>query len=202
MSERKTAPGLAFALEYGPLLLFFIGVVLLKDKSFMLFGAERSGFILMSVVLVPLLIVSTFVLWRLTGEVSAMQIITLVLVTALAAMGFWLNDPRFLKIKPTIVYLLFAAVLGFGLLRGRSYLQLVMGKNLKMQDIGWMILTKRFALMFVVMAVVNEVVWRTTSDATWAAYKLFGTMAILFVFMLTQARLLETYAEKDSAPQA
>jgi len=197
MSDRKNTQSLEFALEYGPLLLFFLGVVLLKGQTFMLLGEERSGFILMSVLLVPLLALSTFALWRLTGVVSVMQIVTLVLVTTLAGMGFWLNDPRFLKVKPTIVYLLFAAILGFGLLRGRSYLQLVMGKNLKMTDAGWLILTKRFALVFVGMAVANEVVWRSFSDSTWAAYKVFGTLVIMFAFIMTQAKLFETYADKD-----
>ncbi|MEO8530010.1 MAG: inner membrane-spanning protein YciB [Deltaproteobacteria bacterium] len=202
MTERKIAPGLEAVLEYGPLVLFFIGVQLVKGQSFWLFGEERSGFIIMSLLLVPLLAASALIMWRMTGKVPMMQIFTLVLVTALAAMGFWLNDPRFLKVKPTIVYLLFTAILGFGLLRGKSYLQLVMGKKLKMSEEGWMIFTKRFTALFLGLAITNEVVWRMVSTETWVSFKVFGTTAIMFLFIMSQAKLLDTYAEKDDVPGA
>jgi intracellular septation protein len=99
--------------------------------------------------------------------------------------------------KPTMIYLLFAGVLGFGLLRGQSYLRSVLGEALPLQDDGWMILTRRLTLFFAALAAANELVWRLMSTDAWVNFKTFGLTAALFLFFLTQGRLLSRYASGE-----
>ena len=89
-----------------------------------------------------------------------MQVATVVLVVIFGGLSVWLNDERFFKMKPTLIYLLFAAVFFFGLWRGRSYLAMVLSETLPLTHEGWMLLTKRMAWFFVGLAVANEVIWQ------------------------------------------
>ena len=193
---------LKLALEYGPLVLFLLGYWLLKDKSLTLGGQTYSGFIVSTAVFVVIFAASILGLWRLTGKIAPMQIITLVVVLFMGGLTVWFNDAHFIKMKPTIIYIFFAAALGFGLLQGKSYLRLVMEDAIPLQSEGWMILTRRIAVFFVVLAVANEVVWRNFSDGTWLTFKAVGLTLAMFGFLLTQAKLLERYGvQKDEAPK-
>jgi intracellular septation protein len=98
--------------------------------------------------------------------------------------------------KPTMIYALFAGILGFGLLRGESYLKAVMGESLPMQSDGWMILTKRLTLFFAVLAVLNEVIWRGFSTEVWVNFKTFGLTAALFLFFMTQSWVFAKYGSE------
>lgn len=199
MNDRKVAPWVRPALEYGPILAFFAGYFLLKDRSFALGGAEYNGFVLITAAFVPLMVVCTALMWRLTGELSRMQLVTLALVVVFGGLTVWLNDERFIKMKPTILYLLFAAVLGAGLMLRRSFLQGLMGTVLPLTDDGWMILTRRLTLFFLLLAAVNEGVWRFLSTETWVTVKTFGLPLALFAFFMAQAGLIDRHStEKDS----
>jgi intracellular septation protein len=123
-----------------------------------------------------------------------MQIVTLVLVTVFGGLTILLNDERFFKMKPTMIYALFAGILGFGLLRGQSYLRVVMGEMMPMDHEGWMKLTLRIALLFVGLAVANELIWRNLSTDTWVKFKTFGLPIIMFGFFMTQSGLLGRHA--------
>ncbi len=190
-------PMLKMALEMGPIVLFFVGYLKLRDQSFLLGGTEYDGFIIVTAAFVPLIALSSFVLWRLTGHLSKMQIATVVLVTVFGGLSVWLNDDRFFKMKPTMIYLLFGGALGLGLLRGQSYLKFVMEEVLPLQDAGWMLLTKRMTAFFLGLAVLNEVIWRTQSTDTWVYFKTFGLTAAVFLFFMTQAGLLSKYAIEE-----
>lgn len=198
MAERKLNGGLKAALEYGPILAFFIGYLQLKDQVISIAGTDYSGFLVVTALFIPLMVLTTGLLWALTGSLSRMQLATVVLVVVFGGLSVWLQDERFFKMKPTMIYLLFAGVLGFGLMRGQSYLRSVMGETLPMRDEGWMILTKRIALFFLALAITNEVIWRSLSTDTWVNFKTFGLTAAMFAFFLSQGRLLQTYGiEKD-----
>ncbi len=200
MNEPKSYDNrLKLALEYGPLLAFMVGYWLFKDHSVTLGGQVYSGFIAVTAVFIVIFAASILALWRLTGKISAMQIVTLAVVLFMGGLTVWFNDARFIKMKPTIIYVFFAAALGVGLLQGKSYLRLVMGDALPMQDAGWMILTRRITVFFVGLAVLNEVVWRNFSDGTWVTFKAVGLTLAMFLFLLTQARLLERYAIAEPA---
>ena len=193
MSERAINPVLKQVLELGPPLLFFVAYIYMRDEVYTIGGTEYSGFILAAGVFVPILLVSMLILWKLTGKLSRMQVFTIVMVVVFGGLTVWLNDERFFKIKTTLVYGLFAVILGIGLLQGRSYLAWVMAEFLPMKDGGWMILTKRLAIFFAGMAVANEVVWRTMSTDAWVKIETFGFPLLMFLFLWSQIMMLQKY---------
>jgi intracellular septation protein len=201
MSDKQVSNGLKSALEFGPVALFFIAYIWLKDEVFQFDGTEYGGFIIVTAGFVPLMILSTLALWKLTGTLSKMQIFTVVLVTVFGGLSVWQNDKSFLQIKPTILYLLFAAILGFGLLRKQSYLQYMMGEMMPLQDRGWMILTQRMALLFLALAVLNEVIWRNMSEETWVYFKTFGLPMAIFSFFIFQGGLFKKHAIRDDTDE-
>ena len=193
MSDQKINPMVKLALELGPIVAFFIAYGRMKDKTYLLAGTEYSGFILATGAFIPLLMITTLVLWRLTGSLSKMQLMTLVLVVVFGGLTIWFNDERFFKMKPTIIYVLFGGILGIGLMRGQSYLQYVMEEVMPMQPEGWMILTRRFCGFFFALAILNEAIWRSMSTDAWVNFKTFGLTLGMFALIMTQAKLFETY---------
>ena len=204
METRKINPVLKFGLELGPVLAFFAAYVLLRDRVFTVAGTEYSGFIVATALFIPILLAATGALWALTGRLSKMQVVTAVLVVVFGGMSIAFNDERFFKMKPTIIYALFAAILGFGLLRGESYLQVVMEEVVPLDRAGWMILTRRVALLFAGLMVANEVIWRTFSTDAWVNFKTFGLPAAIFLFFMVQGGLFKRYGieepDKGQAP--
>lgn len=202
MAERKINPILKQVLELGPTILFFLIYMRIKDDTFSFAGTEYSGFIVAAVILVPLLLVSTFTLWLLTGTISRMQIFVAVMVVFFGGLTAWFNDERFFKMKTTIVYGTFALILGIGLLRGTSLLQWVMAEALPMKPEGWMILTRRLTAMFAALAVANEIIWRTQPTELWVKLETFAMPAALFLFLMgnfmaLQRYMIEPETEKD-----
>lgn len=202
MAERKINPILKQVLELGPTILFFLIYMRIKDDTFSFAGTEYSGFIVAAVILVPVLLVSTFTLWLLTGTISRMQIFVAFMVVFFGGLTAWFNDEQFFKMKTTIVYGTFALILGIGLLRGTSLLQWVMGEALPMKPEGWMILTRRLAAMFAVLAVANEIIWRTQPTELWVKLETFAMPAALFLFLMgnfmaLQRYMIEPETEKD-----
>jgi intracellular septation protein len=193
MAERKINPILKQALELGPTLVFFLIYMRIKDETYSLGGTEYSGFIVAALILVPLLLASIFALWLWTGTISRMQIFVGVMVVVFGGLTAWFNDERFFKMKTTIVYGSFAVILGLGLMRGRSLLQWVMAEALPMKPEGWMILTRRLALMFAALAVANEVIWRTQSTELWVKLETFAMPAALFLFLMLQFMALQKH---------
>jgi len=191
---RKINTWLKAALDLGPLVLFFVVFMRFRDQTVTLAGREYSGFIFATLVFVPVLVICTLALWRLTGRLSPMQIATLVLVVVFGGLSIWLNDPRFFKMKPTIIYLIFAALLGASLILRRNWLELVMSEALPMRAEGWRILTLRMTLLFLGLAIANEAVWRLMSETAWVNFKTFGLPAIMVVFFVANSRLFERYA--------
>jgi intracellular septation protein len=188
MDKPPVSPALKQALELGPPLLFFVAYLWLRDRSFTVAGTAYDGFVVAAVLFVPVLLVAMAALWRLTGRLSHLQVVTGVLVVVFTALTVWFNDERFFKMKTTIVYGLFALVLGTGLLFGRSWLAWAMAETIPMSERGWTILTRRLAAAFAVLAVANEIVWRTLPTEAWVTIETFvfplALMAFLFVTIL------------------
>jgi intracellular septation protein len=202
MAEQMVKPKLKAALEFGPILGFFVAYLWLKDRTFSIGGTDYDGFIVVTAGFIPVFLLAMGALWRLTGHLSKMQVVTAVLIVVFGGLSVWFNDPRFFKMKPTIIYLIFGGALGLGLMRGKSYLQYVMDGMMPLTTEGWMILTRRIMYFFLGLAVLNELVWRTMTEETWVYFKTFGLTAAIFVFFMTQGRLFEQYGtgegDKDS----
>lgn len=197
MSEQKINPLVKTGLELGPIIAFFAAYLMLKDRVFAFGGTEYDGFIVVTAGFIPVFLLAMGILWWLTGHLSRMQVVTAVLIIVFGGMSVWFNDPRFFKMKPTIIYLIFAGVLGAGLLRGQSWLQYVMDGMMPLTHEGWMILTRRLAAFFFGLAVLNELVWRLTSEETWVYFKTFGLTAAIFVFFMAQGKLFREHGTQD-----
>jgi intracellular septation protein len=169
-------------LELGPLLVFF--TVNLLTKNIIL----GTGVFMVATVIA--LVVSRM----LFGKIPVMPLVSGALVMVFGGLTVWLDDALFIKLKPTIVNLMFASILFGGLVYGKSLLRYVLGEVFKLTDEGWRILTFRWAVFFVVLAVVNEIVWRNFSESFWIGFKFMGVMPITAVFGLAQLGLLKRYA--------
>ena len=166
--------------EYGPLVVFF-GAYLLSD----LITATAALMIATAAALA--------LSYAVSRRVPLMPLITAGVVGVFGGLTLWLNDETFIKLKPTIVQGMIAAVLLGGLAFRRSLLKPVLGAAWRMTDEGWRRLTFRFGLFFVAMALLNEAVWRTQSTDFWVSFKVFGIMGLTFLFILTQLPLLNRH---------
>ncbi|MDG1217399.1 MAG: septation protein IspZ, partial [Amylibacter sp.] len=180
-----------------PVILFFIFYSKLKNNEYVLLGETYEGFIVATALFIPVLLIATAILYFLTGKLSKMQVFTAVLVVVFGGLGIWFNDEKFFKMKPTMIYLLFGGILGFGLFKGQSYLQVVMDGALPMSRDGWMILTKRFMYFFFGLALANEIIWRSLSTDIWVNFKTFGLPLAMFVFFITQAKVISKYSTEN-----
>ena len=197
MSNKNIQPWVKTALEMGPVILFFVVYSKIKDNEYLLLGETYKGFIVATALFIPVLLIATAILYFLTGKLSKMQVFTAVLVVVFGGLGIWFNDEKFFKMKPTMIYLLFGGILGFGLFKGQSYLQVVMDGALPMSRDGWMILTKRFMYFFFGLALANEIIWRSLSTDIWVNFKTFGLPLAMFVFFITQAKVISKYSTEN-----
>lgn len=193
MAEKQINPIWKQVLELGPTIVFFLIYLRIKDETYTIGGTEYTGFIVATLIFVPILLVAMGILWALTQKLSRMQIFTAFMVIFFGGLTAYFNDERFFKMKTSIVYGCFAVILGIGLMRGRSYLEWVMGEFLPMQDAGWMILTRRITVMFLALAAANEFIWRTMSTETWVKLETFAFPAVLFLFLWWQIMALQKY---------
>lgn len=197
MSMRTIHPILKLVLELGPVAIFFLTYRAYADETVNIAGTDYQGVVLATIVFIPAILISLGVSWVLTRDLPKMAVVTAVVVVIFGGLTVWLNDATFIKMKPTIVNLIFAGILGWGLIRGRSYLKYLMGEMLPMDDEGWMIFTRRWAYFFLFMAVLNEVIWRTQSESFWVSFKTFGSPVVTFVFMMSQTGLLKRHAPPE-----
>ncbi|MEM6492137.1 MAG: septation protein A, partial [Pseudomonadota bacterium] len=128
--------------------------------------------------------------WVLERRIAPLPLVSGIFVLGFGGLTLLIEDTLFIKIKPTVVNLLFASALGGGLLFGRSLLKMLLGSTLQLTEPGWRVLTIRWAAFFVFLAALNEVVWRSFSEEFWAGFKLFGVMPITIGFALSQTPLI------------
>jgi len=200
-ARKKINPAVKTVLEMGPVVLFFVAYLWLRGQAFVIGNREYDAFVLLSAGFVPLFVLTTLTLWRLSGSLPKIQLLTLVLVVVFGGLTFWLNDERFFKMKPSMIYAIFGGLLGVGLLRRQSYLQFVLAEALPLQERGWMILTRRVMVFFFALAVLNEIIWRTQSTDMWVYFKTFGLTLATFIFFILQGPLYRQYAGRDPKAQ-
>jgi intracellular septation protein len=209
MTEPKPQinPMLKLALDIGPLLLFFFAnsrpalfaPLLAPFLPAAELTGERAGIFVATGVFMVAVLAALVVSYVLTRHLPIMPIVTAIVVVVFGTLTLVLQNDMFIKLKPTIIYVLFGAALLIGLAFGKSLLGLVFDSVFRLTDEGWRKLTLRWALFFLALAVLNEFVWRTMSTDTWVTFKVFGVVPITFVFAALQYPLLQKYAAPEPA---
>jgi intracellular septation protein len=181
MTEKtQLNPFVKLALDIGPLILFF--VVNGKAGIFAATGAFM--------VAVVIALAVSYVLIR---RFPVMTVVSAIIVMVFGGLTIFLHDETFIKLKPTLIYLLFAGVLAGGLLLKKPLLSMVFDSVFNLTDEGWRKLTIRWAAFFFVMALLNEIVWRTQTTDFWVSFKLFGFVPLTFLFALAQFPLMRKH---------
>src|SRR3977135_1062727 len=178
----KTTPHPLFKLvtELGPLMVFFVA-----NAKFNLFVATGA----FMVAIVAAMIASYMV----TRHVPIMALVTGVIVIVFGTLTLVLHDETFIKFKPTVIYGCFAAILGGGLLFGRSFIAIMFDQMFNLTPTGWRFLTMRWALFLFALAILNEIIWRTQSTDFWVNFKVFGVTPLTMVFAIAQMPLTKRY---------
>jgi intracellular septation protein len=140
--------------------------------------------------------------WIFERRIAPMPLVTGLLALFFGGLTLFFHDERFIKIKPTVLYVGFALFLFAGLVRGHNPLRMLMGEAFHLPDAVVKTLTWRYALFFLALAVANEVVWRTQSTMTWALFKFPGVMILIFAFSMAHAPMMMKYAKDEEEPPA
>ena len=197
--NNKERPFSKLILEMGPLIIFFVcyyNAPIPENLKNDLEEANLFKIIFATKIFVPAILVALFIGWFQTKQIAKMPLITAILVVVFGGLTIWLNNPIFIKMKPTLIYLIFSAILGYGLLKKKSYLKILMGSAIPMNEEGWLILSKRFVGFFVLLAFTNEIIWRFFSQDFWVNFKTFGLPILLIFFMVLQFNLFNKYSNK------
>src|SRR6266850_2345799 len=179
-------PLLKLVLDLGPLIVFFA-------------ANARYGIFIATAAFMVTIVAALAVSYALTRHLPIMPLVTAAIVLVFGGLTLVLHDELFIKLKPTIIYVLFGSVLLGGLAFGKLLLGVVFDSVFNLTEEGWRKLTLRWALFFFALAVLNEVVWRTQSDSFWALFKLVGVIPLTFVFAALQYPLLTRYAVTEPA---
>ena len=188
-SKPQLNPALKLVLDLGPLLVFFVA-----NSRFGIFAA--TGAFMAAIVL------ALAVSYALTRHLPIMPLVTAVVVVVFGTLTLVLHDELFIKVKPTIIYVLFGGVLLVGLAFGKSLLGVVFDSVFHLTEEGWRKLTLRWALFFLALAVLNEIVWRTQTTDVWVSFKVFGVVPLTFLFAALQYPLLTKFAAPEPTEPA
>jgi intracellular septation protein len=183
--RRHLNPILKLVLELGPLALFF--------ASYAKLGIFAATGVLMAGVVVTLV-----VSYAMLRRIPVMPLVTAVIVVIFGSLTLLFHDETLIKIKPTALYLLFAAALFAGIALKKPMLKIMFDGALHVTEEGWRRLTWRWALFFIALAILNEIVWRTQTTDLWVKFKTFGVMPLTLVFALAQAPLITRYEAKET----
>jgi intracellular septation protein len=187
MAEKpQLNPILKLVLDIGPLVLFFA-------------ANSRFGIFTATAVFMVAVLVALAVSYAMTRHIAIMPLVTAVIVSVFGGLTLILHNDTFIKVKPTIIYLLFGGTLIGGLAFGKSFLGVLFDSVFDLTDEGWRKLTWRWAIFFFALAVLNEIVWRNFSTDVWVSFKLFGVVPLTLLFGALQYPLLTRYARGDKS---
>lgn len=186
MTRRPPHPLVKLAIETGPLLVFFIA-----NAKFGIFAATGA--------FMAAIVAALAASYSIERRLPTLPLVTAGFVLVFGGLTLVFQEELFIKLKPTIVNTLFAAILAGGMLFDRPLLKPLMGAVLPLDERGWRILTWRWAGFFLLLAGLNELVWRTQSTDTWVSFKVFGVMPLTIVFMMAQVPLLRRHGTNADA---
>lgn len=177
-------PGLRMLIDFGPLAVFFAVNTLMGGPQITRIVAATAAF------MVAIFAAMALSLWK-TKHISPMLWISGVLVLVFGGLTVWTHNETFIKVKPTIVYAMFATVLAYGLLTKKPLLQMLLESAYPgLSERGWRLLTINWTIFFVAMALLNELVWRTQSWDFWVGFKLWGVVPLTLIFALGNIPML------------
>jgi intracellular septation protein len=182
--KQQLNPALKLVLDIGPLVLFFA-------------ANARFGIFIATAVFMVAVLVALGVSYATTKHIAVMPLVTAVIVSVFGGLTLVLHDDTFIKLKPTIIYLLFGGTLAAGLAFGKSFLGVLFDSVFDLTDEGWRKLTWRWVFFFFALAVLNEIVWRNFSTDAWVSFKLFGVVPLTLLFGAAQYPLLQRHARGD-----
>ena len=179
-------PALKLVLDLGPLLVFFA-------------ANSRAGIFVATAAFMAAILIALAVTYALTRHLPVMPLVTAIVVVVFGTLTLVLHDELFIKVKPTIIYVLFGGVLLGGLAFGKSLLGVVFDSVFHLTEEGWRRLTLRWALFFLALAILNEIVWRTQTTNVWVDFKVFGVVPLTFLFAALHYPLLNKHAAPEPA---
>ena len=191
--EKNENQLIKFLLEFGPVVIFFISYKYAPLGEEFIDNPDLGKIIFATKVFIPIIFLSLLIGWLQTKKLATMPLFTAIIVLVFGGLTIWLQNDTFIKMKPTIIYLSFGGILSFGLLMEKSYLKSLMGSALLLEDEGWFILTKRFAMLFIFLALLNEIVWRMLSTDHWITFKTFLFPLATFAFLFFQYPIFRDY---------
>jgi len=174
-------------LDFGPLLAFFIAY-------------RAAGLMAATAAIVICTLLSLTVTYIRERQIAAMPLISAVAITVLGGLTLYLKDDYFIKIKPTLVNLLFASILLGGLCYKKSLFKYVLGHAMQLTDEGWRLLSLRWGLFFIFLAILNECIWRNFPLDFWVNFKVFGMFTLTMLFTLLQIPLMKKYWIEEGQP--
>jgi intracellular septation protein len=181
MADKKQLnPMLKLVLDIGPLILFFAA-----NSKFGIYAA--TGAFMVAV------LIALAVSYVMTRHIAMMPVVTAVIVLVFGGLTLILHDDLFIKLKPTIIYVLFGGTLLAGIAFDKPFLSIMFDQMFHLTPEGWRKLTWRWAIFFLLLAVLNEIVWRTQTTDFWVSFKLFGVVPLTMLFGALQYRLLVKY---------
>lgn len=169
---------LKFITEIGPLIIFFIGY-------------KIGGIMDATLYTLVALVVAVSITYVVERKIHKMNLISIVLLAISASLTLFSGNTVFIKMKPTILYIVFAGIFLISGIKRKPAVKFLMGQAIKLRsEDRWLQLNFRFMLFFVLMAITNEIVWRSFDEATWVNFKVFGSLPITFIFILLQVPFL------------
>ncbi|WP_188055526.1 septation protein A [Sphingosinithalassobacter sp. CS137] len=197
-TKNPASPGLRMLIDFGPLAVFFLVNSLYPGESQLdkVFAATAAFMIAMAGAM-------ALSHWK-SGHISPMLWVSGALVLVFGSLTLYFHNEVFIKVKPTIVYGMFAAVLAFGLATRRPLLKTLLEQAYPgLSERGWKLLTINWTIFFVVMAGLNELVWRTQSWDFWVGFKLWGVVPMTLIFAIANVPMLMKHglqARPEEAP--
>ena len=201
MAKRSLPPLLKLALEIGPIGVFFLAYRWAPvEPGLSLEARQLQQVLFATTVFIPTILAALALSWALTRHLPRMAVITAVVVTVFGGLTLILRDDTFVKMKPTILYGLFAGILGFGLLRGQSYLRYLMDEIIPMRREGWMKFTRRFVIFYILLGILNEIVWRVYGTDAWVNFRTSALPIANIAFVMAQIPLFQRFSLAEPTP--